>query len=245
MIRSFLSLAIVATFTACSSEPVLVKHPVLVNNTVPTNHGTDLETETTIDTAVDTGSFTEETETSDASLTVDFATAWSASVPYSGTIGDNENFGALLFTSNTGVEVTVITVAVSVYIDIDQDGVYGHSVEDNVVAADFVTNCTLVNVISHQTISGPIEPEANGRLVFTDDFIVTGEHGLGLNVYCELTGEVPQGETFGLAADINHLEQAVIATTDGVSLIPAIFGWTNGTQNQLELEPQVAVLINN
>lgn len=207
----FLSLAVALVISACSNSKDEAMDDLL-DEMENTPNSPDVE-------EFDSGIL----ET-DASLTVDFTTAWSAEVPYAGAIGEAENFGAVLITSETEVEVTTDTVAISTWIDTDGDGVYHLSAENGVEAKNFVSDCTLVEVVERRVYAGPISPEVDGRLVFIDDFTVGGEYSTALNVVCTLTGSVPEGETYGIAVDVNHNEQAVIATDDGGESLVEVVG---------------------
>lgn len=178
-----------------------------------------------------------------ASLTVDFTTAWSAAVPFSGTTGEQVNLGALLITSNTDAAVTVSTLAVSLWFDENADGSYRLGKEGGIEASRFVSDCVLTDAVTSAVVAGPISAD-NGRLVFVDDFTVAGDIATALNVRCTLVDSAPFGETYGVAVDINHASQEVIATVDGgVNLVPVTLGSTNGTQDGLTLTPDVAVLV--
>lgn len=178
-----------------------------------------------------------------ASLTVDFTTAWSAAVPFSGTTGEQVNLGALLIESPTGATVTVSTLAVSLWFDENADGSYRLARENGIEAGTFVGDCVLTDAVTSAVVAGPISAD-NGRLVFVDDFTVAGDIATALNVRCTLIDSAPFGESYGVAVDINHASQEVIATVDGgASLVPVTLGSTNGVQSELTLVPDVAVLV--
>ncbi len=179
----------------------------------------------------------------EATLAVDFTTAWSAAVPFEGTIGEEENFGAFTFFSTTGADIEVGNVTVSIWIDAKGDGVYTRGSEDGVYAADFVSDCVLTDALSRAVIAGPIDPEIGGRLIFGDDFVVGGQYSTAVNVKCTMTGTVPEGATYGIAVDIQREETAIITTDINGNEVAVILGQENGIQNVLELEPAVAVLI--
>lgn len=179
-----------------------------------------------------------------ASLTVDFTTAWSAAAPFNGTTGEQVNLGALLITSDTGEMVTVNTLAVSLWLDENNDGSYRLGQENGIEAGRFVDDCVLTDAVTTAVVAGPIGANNGGRLVFVDDFTVGGSTATALNVRCTLVDSAPFGTTYGVAVDINHASQEVVATVDGdASLVPVTFGSTNGVQNALTLVPDIAVLV--
>lgn len=216
------------TLIACRAEM-----PESIDDTIV---GHDSETDSGIDDTDETGGL---------SLTVDFTTAWSAAVPFNGTTGEQVNLGALLITSNTEETVTVDTIVVSLWFDENNDGSYQLGKENGIEAGNFVSGCVLTDVVTYAVYAGPINANNDGRLVFVDDFTVGGPTSTALNVRCTLVDSAPFGRTYGVAVDINHASQEVIASVGGgASLIPVTLGSTNGVQNGLTLIPDVAVLVN-
>ncbi len=170
-----------------------------------------------------------------------FTSAWSASEPFAASLGDNVNFGAVEFKSEMGEDLTLYTLSMYVYVDQNADLSYGAYGEGGVKAADYVSDCVLRDATTRSVLDGPVSPDSQGRLLFTDEMTISGTKSLAVNLECATSGTIPSGLTYGLAGDVNWNEQSVfVAESGGTHFINVWTCATNGTQTGWTLLPAVA-----
>ncbi|MDP2632017.1 MAG: hypothetical protein Q8P30_04625 [Candidatus Uhrbacteria bacterium] len=210
----FMILAILFAITGCRTWVDTTKASVADTGDTGSESDTDTDTDTDADT--DTGDDTGDTETGDETdleLEVQFSTVFSASVHFEVQPGDEINFGTWIFDSVTDEEITVEDITMMSYVDVDDDGVFSTMEEGGVSAANYLSNCYLIEWPSLIVVMGPMEIDEFGAVNFTDDFIVGGEYTTALNLRCTLSEDAEELEFASFAFDIQTLDVHSTANT--------------------------------
>ncbi|MBT3230915.1 hypothetical protein HN358_04025 [Candidatus Uhrbacteria bacterium] len=161
---------------------------------------------------------TGDTDETEATLQMQFTTAWSAAEHYQIIPGQNDiNFGAWMFQSVTGDDITIQDVTMMSYVDSDGDGVFSSLEEEGVNPADYFTNCRMVDVTLRSVIMGPMEFDSHGWVNFTDDFTVSGDDAEAMNFVCDLTEAAEELEFASFAFGIQTID--VISTAQNTQWI--------------------------
>ena len=115
---------------------------------------------------------------------------------------DSVYFGSwtMLVSSEDFEEHEVHDVALKMAVSEDPDGNWtSYSFSRDQIAADYLENCQLIDANTGATIGGPIDPDEDSALEFTDDFIVTNEP-FTVDLECDFKSLIPPTKLgFGIA----------------------------------------------